>query len=783
MDEALSELFQDGLPFESRVAVAAVGGYGRGELSPHSDIDLLFLTPRRADADANALKKVLYPLWDAGWQVGHAVVTPALAIERGQADIESATALLTMRSLGGEEDLYEELNDRRARWIAKDGRKLARRLRDATTERHKAAPRAGWALAPDLKDDVGGLRDAQTVGWLATLVDEDATDDELVAAAELLTAVREALHAQVKRKLDRLRIDLQPAVAAYVGLTGDEAADELMTQVHSAARVVEHRSHVASETLAEKLLGGPRRSGLARRLGAGVRIDDGLLQIDADVDEVSRAVELLAVHAETGRKVARSALAKLRLVFETHAPGRWDGATRAAFLRLLQGDHAPSALELMEHLGAWPALLPEWKTVRGRAQHDPYHRFTVDGHSFVCVGAVTKAQISDPIAPAALREAGDADALYVAALLHDVGKGSGEDHSVAGERIAQAICTRMGLDDTTTEDVTTLVRHHLLLADTATRRDLDDGNVIERTAKLIGEPRRLRHLYVLTVADAVATGPEAWTDWKAALVRELYRKTLVALETGEIPARTDAVVKAQQIEAYEPALAGRVEDVLSTLPASYLESAQIPDMADEVRLLLQAPASGEVRHRVDDIPDSPQVAVTICAPDRPGTLARASGVLALNQISVRSAQAYATSNGFALERFIVQAAVSTDWTKLEKDLRDAYSGRLAVEPHLGAKARDYAGGSVLPEIRVLQDASPSSTVVEVRARDAVGLLYAVTSGLSDLDLDIHVAKIDTLGERVVDVFYVRTLWGSKLDAQQEAEVDRSIKHRVKRLLG
>jgi [protein-PII] uridylyltransferase len=783
MDGALRELFEDGLPFDSRVAIAAVGGYGRGQLSPHSDVDLLFVIPRRADADAGALKKVLYPLWDAGWQVGHAVVTPALAIERGQSDIESATALLTMRSIGGDDDLYEELIDRRTRWIAKDGRKLARRLRDATTERHKAAQRAGWALAPDLKDDVGGLRDAHAVGWLATLVDDDAADDELVAAAELLTAVREALHAQVKRKLDRLRIDLQPRVASYLELEGGDAVDELMTRVHSAARVIEHRSHVLSEMLAEKLLGGPRRSGLARRLGASVRIDDGLLQIDADTDEASRAVELLAIHSETGRRVARSALAKLQLVFANHSPGRWDGDTRTAFLRLLQGDHAPSALELMEHLGAWQALLPEWKTVRGRAQHDPYHRFTVDGHSFVCVGAVTRAQISDPIAPAAMREAGDADALYLAALLHDVGKGSGEDHSVAGERIAQAICTRIGLDDSTTQDVATLVRHHLLLADTATRRDLDDGNVIERTAKQIGEPRRLRHLYVLTVADAVATGPEAWTDWKAALVRELYRKTLVALETGEIPARTDAVVKAQQIEAYEPALAGRVEEVLSTLPASYLESAQIPDMADEVRLLLQAPASGQVRHRVDDIPDSPQVAVTICAPDRPGTLARAAGVLALNQISVRSAQAYATSNGYALERFIVEAGTSTDWTKFEKDLQDAYSGRLAVEPHLGVKARDYAGGRVVPEIRVLQEASPSSTVVEVRARDAVGLLYAITSGLSDLDLDIHVAKIDTLGERVVDVFYVRTLWGSKLDAQQEAEVDRSIKHRVERLLG
>jgi [protein-PII] uridylyltransferase len=603
-------------------------------------------------------------------------------------------------------------------------------------------------------------------------------------AAGSLIAVREALHAELKRKSDRIRMDLQPRVASHLGFDGPDGADELMARVHSAARTIEHEGIMARDALAETVLGGPKRSGTVARVDDCVRIEDGVLHLSVGRPDLTSVVRLACARARTIHPIDRRSIAAASSATETGAPERWGEGIRTAFLDLLRAPRASIGLELLDHLGAWDALLPEWRPARGRAQHDPYHRYTVDGHSFLAVEEVTRAIAEDTIASGAALEAGELDALYVAALLHDVGKGSGEDHCVAGERIARAASARMGLGIADADDVAALVRRHLLLADTATRRDLDDGAVVENVAKTIGDDRRLRMLYILTVADGRATGPEGWTTWKEALVRELYRKTLHALETGEVPPRSDVAAKAREVEAYEPLLAGRAERVLQTLPPSYLVSVPVEDMAEEVRILLRPPAPSEVRCRVEPGTEGGRFVVTIAIPDRPGALARTAGVFALNRISVLRAQAYSTSDGVALQRFIAEAPGEDQWERFERDLIAAYSGQLALEARLERKARDYRPSGPAPaEVRVLQDASDHSTVIEVRAHDALGLLYAVTAGLSDLDLDIHVAKIDTLGERVVDVFYVRTARKGKLSDEQAAEVERAIVHRLERVLG
>ena len=783
IDEAIARLFDEGADDLPPSCVVAVGGYGRGDLSRHSDIDLLIVTGRRR-VGRDDVAHILYPLWDAGFQVGHAVIGPAAAIERCEDDLVAATSLLTARLVAGDERLFSEVLDRRARWLRKDRKKLVRRIIESTAERHRNADRAGWALAPDLKEDLGGLRDVHALGWLSEIVGVPPANDDLVRATELLLVVREAMHAESKRKQDRLRLDLQPVVAARLGMAGPSGVDDLMSQVHTATRAIEYEGSRGLDALAQQVLGGPRRSGSARRLAPAVRADDGLLHLDERDGSLPAVLMLLEAHAQTGYRIDRPSLEEVERAFDRPPIDRWESRVLELFVRLLQAPRAATALELLDHVGAWPVLLPELATIRGRAQHDPYHRYTVDAHSFLTVAEVTKAIENDEVATGAAAESADLAALYVAALLHDVGKGSDEDHSVAGERIARAAATRMGMQSEQVADVAALVRHHLLLADTATRRDLDDGSVIERVAKTVGTPNRLRYLYILTTADGRATGPAAWSDWKATLVRELYRKTFVALETGRIPMRSSTLERARQVEAYEPSLAGRAETVLATLPPSYLESTPIPDMVDEIRLLLQSPGSGEVRWRRDDDPPSGQAIITICTRDRPGTLARAAGVLALNRISVLRAQAYATSDGFALERFIVHAGSGDPWGPFEADLNAAYSGRLALEARVERKARDYRPvGEMVPEVRVAEEAAGGSTVIEVRSPDALGLLYALASALTDLDLDIHVAKIDTLGSRVVDVFYIRTLWGSALDDSQVAEVRRSIEHRVGRLFG
>jgi [protein-PII] uridylyltransferase len=800
LDHALAELV-DTVPLpRSTVAVLAVGGYGRGEVSPHSDVDLLVLVDDKRRPSPEDLRGLLYPLWDAGFQVGHAVCSPKEAIERARGDLEAATSLLEARLVAGPVGLFDELTGRRRRWLERDGRRLARRLLEVTAERHLRVERAGWVLAPDLKQDVGGLRDLHAVSWLAAVAGwpRPAGRPELARAGELLLAVREALHGQSRRRTDRVRADLQPAVAKALGLEGEDATDRLMAAVHTAARTVEYLAAVETRTLAERLLGGPRRSGLVRRLEpGGIRIEDGLLVADptqaatsgappagtGPEAEVLLAMRLLAARARTGRQIARPTLAWLEGAFDRSPVETWSEPVRAAFMTVLRGPEVVGACELLDHVGGWPVLLPEWASVRGRVQHDPWHRYTVDGHAFAAAAELSRLLEQDQRAARTAAAAGDLDALYLAALLHDIGKGSGEDHSVAGELLARRALQRMGLAPDEVGEVAVLVRHHLLLVETATRRDLDDPSVVEGVAAALGSPRRVRLLHLLTVADGLATGPAAWNDWKGTLVADLAARVLHLLERGAPAGPDDPEALARRIESTRPALAGQAAHLLATLPDSYPSAVDDGLLADELELLADPPGPGAVRYRVDPAGDGHGL-VMVCAADRPGTLARTTGVLALHRVSVLRAHVWSTSAGLALQRFAVQAPPTLRWERLGADLDAAWSGRLAVEARLERKARDYRPPSpVEPDVRVLPDESAHSTVVEVRAGDALGLLHAIAAALGDLDLDVRVAKIDTLGDRVVDTFYVRSPWGAKLSDDQADELSLAIRHRTGRLLG
>ncbi|HEX3201170.1 MAG TPA: HD domain-containing protein, partial [Actinomycetes bacterium] len=850
LDNALAALV-DTVPLpRSSVAVVAVGGYGRGEVSPHSDVDLLVLVDDKRRPSPEDLRGILYPLWDAGFQVGHAVCSPKEAIERARGDLEAATSLLEARLVAGPVGLMDEMTGRRRRWLERDGRRLARRLLEVTAERHLRVERAGWVLAPDLKQDVGGLRDLHAVGWLAAVAGwpRPAGRPEMVRAGELLLAVREALHGQTRRKTDRVRADLQPAVAKALGLDGADGVDQLMAGVHTAARTVEYLAAVETRTLAERLLGGPRRSGLVRRLEpGGIRLEDGLLVVDptpvgdstqvgdsaqagrarspapdvgapagrvaqggmegsplstgtpgpeapgpaasgpeaaADPEaEVLLAMRLLAARARTGRQIARPTLTWLEQTFDRAPPECWSEPLRAAFMTVLRGPEAVGACELLDHVGGWTVLLPEWAPIRGRVQHDPWHRYTVDGHAFACAAEVSRLLEQDERAARTAEAAGDLDALYLAAIFHDIGKGSGEDHSVAGELLTRRALARMALGTDEVEEVAVLVHHHLLLVETATRRDLDDPSVVEGVAAALGSPRRLRLLHLLTVADGLATGPAAWNDWKGTLVADLAARVLHVLERGTAPGPGDPETLARKIEAARPALAGRAARLLATLPDSYPSAVDVDELAEELELLADPPGPGGVRYRVDPSGEGHGL-VTVCAADRPGTLARTTGVLALHRVSVLRAHAWSTSAGLALQRFAVQAPATLRWERLGADLDAAWAGRLAVEARLERKARDYRPPSpVEPDVRVLPDESAHSTVVEVRAADALGLLHAIAAALGDLDLDVRVAKIDTLGDRVVDTFYVRSPWGAKLSDDQADELELAVRYRTTRLLG
>lgn len=737
-----------------------------------------------SDVSKATLRNVLYPLWDAGFQVGHAVVTPKEAIERGEKDLHAATSLLSARRVAGATDLFEELLDRRTRWIKRQQRSLVRRIVEGMEERHRTAERAGWTLAPDLKNDIGGLRDVNTVQWLDALTDSAGLPEDLASAADVLLSVREGLHSRSTRKLDNVRIDLQPEIARWMGLVGEDGPDILMEAVHTSARTIEHRSRILIGLLQEGALGGPRRSGSTKELSPGVRLEDSLVRVTGLDPTPEHGMTLLAAVATTGKQPSSAAMDWLDACFHTATLVAWPRAMLADFVAILGAPNATDALELLDHSGGWPVVLPEWNNVRGRAQHDPYHRYTVDGHSFFAVALAREVLQNDPSARRAAEPLADLTCLYLSVLFHDIGKGSGEDHSVAGERLARSATTRMGLTDTDVDRVARLVRHHLLLSDTATRRDIDDGAVVSVVADTIRDADTLRCLYVLSIADGLATGQGSWTSWKASLVGRLFRRVLVALESGELPERSDVGSRLAELRAYDPLIAPSAESVLATMPPSYLTNATIEDIADDVRLLQHPPGPGQIATRIDPGLEAGQYVVTVCSPDRPGALARTSGVLALHRISVLTAQAYTSSNAIALERFVVSPPEAIDPGLLESDLAAAYSGRLALEARLEQKALDYRPKEpVTVDVRILQEESEHSTVLEVRSRDVLGLLYALTSAISELDLDIHVAKIDTLGERVVDVFYVRSLQGTKIDDVQAAEVRKAIEHRVNRLFG
>lgn len=784
MDRALQALALDTIAVHESVAIVAVGGYGRGHLSPYSDIDLLILSAGgEADVDRQRLRAFTYALWDAGWQVGHALRSPGQAVDFASKDLPAATSILTTRLIAGNAGVFEDFCGRRDRWLTGKKRPLLRRLLDATRRRHREAERAGWALAPDLKEDIGALRDAQTLGWMEAIAGSQGLGSGLEEQSGVLLAAREGLHATLRRKSDKLHIELQPEVARHLGFGSEDGADTLMTEVHAAARDIEYALTLAMEDTARGILGGPRRSGRSAVITSSVRLEDNTLRFVSDTVDVTSSLKLLAAHASTGNRIALDALNKMALAFEGAPPQVWTEDQRSAFFEMLRGPHGPSALELLEHLRGWEVMMPEWSRIRGRPQHDPYHRYTVDGHSFVAVGALT-ACLAEPVPSNHAHAIGDLTTLYLATLLHDIGKGTKHDHSVEGASIAGDVARRIGMSEDEIQEVVGLVRFHLLLPGTATRRDLDDGSVIKAVVARAGDGRRLRQLYLLAVADGRATGPHAWSEWKASLVADLVSRALLAFETGEVPPDRGVAVAADRLEAFEPALAGRSHRILASLPPSYLTSTPVADMADEIRLLAAGAKPGHMHSRLAVGSEPEQSILTVCVADRPGTLARIAGVLALNRIDVLDANAYTTTDGLALTRVTVVTPSAAAAENCLADLEAAFSGHLAVEARMHSKVSDYRSGvRIVPDIRILHDASMASTVVEVRGPNELGLLYAITAGLADLDLDIHVAKIDTLGDRVVDVFYVRSQWGSKLSAGQTKEVPRAILHRVQNLFG
>jgi [protein-PII] uridylyltransferase len=720
VDAAIRALFAPlGAP---GLALAALGGYGRRELTPGSDIDLLFLhSGLGEDVVRRVVDAVLYPLWDAGMRVSHAVRTVQECVAESRRALSTLTALLDVRVLEGSGELVEAARKAALDIARDDPRSFVGELLAEQVDRDRKYGALWRTVQPDLKEGVGGLRDVQVVRWVGAVEDPAGSEERVESALEFLLRVRIALHEMGGSGTNRLTAEIQDPVAASLGYTetgGWESRDALMRDVFAAARLVH------ATTLEVTKVGAP---GPPRSLGEFLR---------GSLAEPDTLVHPLAT----------------------------------------------------ESVGSLDAIGPFWNLVKGRPQRDPYHRYPVDVHLLHTVrDAATLVRGSqEPFAAEAAQSIGDPMPLLMGALLHDIGKVGKGSHVTAGVHVARDVLHRMGADDTIRDDVLFLVGEHLLLSDTATRRNLEDEDLIVQVAASIGDRRRLAMLYLLTLADAMATGPSAFTPWRMTLIRDLVAKVDHVFERGlmdEDRAGRMATAQAAVRDALTASGSSgdRIAAFLGTVPPDYLSQVSPEQAARHLDLILPAPAEGEVRIDVRPGRSPATYQVAVGAVDRLGLLAAVAGSFTLAGLSILSAQAFTTEKGIALDVFEVRGAFEDEvddrrWDRFRTTLQEALAGT-----DLGEKVRSLrshyrpTGTDVAVTVKVDQDVSDFFTVVEVGGPDRLGLLFDLARTFSDQGLDVHVAKVATYGPRVVDVFYVRDEQGQKpQDRERVVELVRGL---------
>lgn len=739
-------------PGDLQLAVVAVGSYGRRELAPHSDVDLLLLHDTRHPQDvAETARALLYPLWDSGFDLGYAVRSPTQCLDLARADPSVATTLLDTRLVCGDPRPLDLLRAGLARWLRRHRKTMERALLLGLGERHRRFGDAGVDLEPHLKEARGGLRDLQTLRWL----DPEGKGD-LEGALDLLLEVRSVLHERHAKRQDRLHQGDTAPVAEALGFPrrGDDLEDPrdaLMRAVFTACRDVGVR-----------LTWVARTPGRARgSLPDGFAVEGGRLARTGAASPTAQPEAALAAAAVTG--TVPPAATTLAWTATDAGPIPWSDAARDAFLELLR-DADPAAWEFLDHTGLWTRYVPELAGSRARTQHNPVHRLAVDAHAWETVAQVRRLREDPelPLAATVFSELADPDVLRLAALFHDAGKGAPGHHSRAGVVLARRACQRLGFGADVEEAVAYLVQDHLLLTDAATQRDLNDEELVYGLAARVGGPQLLRHLFLLTVADARATGPAAWSEWKGQLLGDLYVKLVHILDTGDLVGReVQNRIERKRAELRrvldEPALS----HALDQFPRRYLVSQPVETIARHLEALRERPPAGEFRLILSE--DGTQLSVV--ARDRPGLLSLVTGALAACGIDVRTADIYTRPDDYAVD--VLSVTDSHEPTIPLKKWRRVHDVLVADDlgDRIAARAAHYrpAPSAAAPEVSVDNAASDWYSVVYVVAPDRIGLLHHVTAVLAEAGLDVHFAKVVTEAGLARDSFSVRDLLGRKVE--------------------
>lgn len=796
-------------------AFIALGGYGRKEQCIHSDVDVLLLFRKKIPDETKALvQEIMYPLWDISLDVGYATRTIKDTLTLASRNFEVLTSLLDARFICGISSLYSELMERlRSKVVSRQRRPLVDWLLKGNRQRHARFGDSTCLLEPNLKEGQGGLRDYHTMLWIArTLyaVNEPRdleflghlSHDDFLSLSEALSfieGVRNRLHYLTGRKCDQLYFQHQVKLAEALGFkpkNGQRPVESFLGALHGRMESLkqQHLMFLSKVERAKRKAG--RRKAERRTVSAGIEVFREALEFESSEVILEKPYLLIKIFEQSAIFGLPLSVEANRLVreFLYLVDATFQGSQKVVklFQRILTTPSRPfNALNEMLNAGILVALIPEMKGIVDRIQYDEYHVYPVDKHSLHTVQILKAFRDTEPGSPDAFfgnlfAEIRNPDVLLLAGLLHDVGKAVDEhDHANQGAKIAAGVLERMGFDDEGIRIVTFLVREHLFLIHTATRRDINDEKTVVQCARIFRNVDHLKMLYLLTVADSMATGTSAWSDWKDILLKELFFKVLHILEKGELatPTASDVVKKKkEEVLQRDPTLSGEAfENLFDQMSPRYLLYTESQDILRHVKLyrsLGDKPLALETGAN----PGTNFRTVTVCARDFPGLFSKIAGVFTLNNLDILSAQIYTWRNHVALDVFEVKAPLDRIfedevWDRVRIDLNAALREELALEFALGEKLRAYQSvqrqiSRVPDRIVVDNEASDFFTIVEVYTHDFPGLLYRITDALYRCKLDIWVAKIGTKGDQVVDVFYVRDFDGQKVTDQKEVAAIR-----------
>ena len=811
-----------------RIAVVATGGYGRGELAPGSDIDLLFVRPFKQTAwGESVIEFILYMLWDLGLKVGHATRSLAESVRLAKLDVTIRTAVLEARFLWGDQSLYEELRKKFWAEVATgNGRNFVEAKLVERKERHARQGESRYLVEPNIKDGKGGLRDLQTLYWIgkylyhvddaADLVEHGVFTREeyriFQKAEAFLWNVRVHLHYLLGRAEERLSFDVQSALAGQLGYVDAEkprrAVEAFMRAYFLVAKDVGDLTRIFCAALEEQHR--KVRPSLRRMLPGFLKprsphddfyVENGRLNANpaifrADPANILRMFQIadakgVDVHPHALRTVTRS----LDLITDSL---RHNAVANQAFLEVLTSRQDPErALRLMNEAGVLGRFVPEFGHAVGLMQFNMYHHYTVDEHLIRAVGNVAAIERGDhkdanPLTSDIIKRLQSRNVLYCAILLHDVAKGLPGDHSEVGADIAKSLCPRLGLAPNDTAAVAWLVKNHLVMSDTAQRRDVSDPKTVRDFVEMVQSPEMLRLLVILTVADIRAVGPGVWNGWKGQLLRELYYAADAMMTGGDqAPGHSARVATAktaleQRLGDLTPAQRDRA---LSRHYDNYWLAFDEDELERHARLMTKADADQKLLALAAETNHFRAVTdIIVYTPDNAGLFSQFAGAIAMAGASIVDAKAYTTSDGFALDVFSVQDAEGEAFgdaerlKRLRQSIEKTLRGEIRPRQMLTRKLpRGKASAfSIKPKILFDNEASRIATVIEVECLDRPGLLYDITHAIFEAGLSISTAMVATYGERAIDVFYVRDGFGHKIMHPTRLE---AVERRLKAALG